>query len=182
MSRHLTVFPFWNKRKSPVARIGQSSGIGRVGMVFPRRNHNHNRSAWLVSRSGARSEAGRSRPGKPLLSGESDPVEESCGAGRPGSWPPRQRLTAPRQTWPALRGGRKGLRPSSRGGRPRCVVAECQPGFDGSPGGAQDQLRLPVVGEGAGIGASMHQHSRYSRSRGLARKFDPQKQPRKNSK
>ena len=63
--------------------------------------------------------------------------------GRPGTWPPRQRLTAPRQTLPALRGGRKGLRLSSRGrgGRARRTAAEYQPGYDGLPGGV---CRLPA--------------------------------------
>ena len=73
--------------------------------------------AWTV-----RSEMGRSRPGKPLLSGESDPVAESRGAG--GQALGRRR-------------GRKGLRPSSRGGRARRAAAEYQPGYDGLPGGAQ---------------------------------------------
>ena len=40
------------------------------------------------------------------------------------------------------RRGRKGLRPSSRGGRARRAAAEYQPGYDGLPGGAQG-LRAP---------------------------------------
>ena len=67
---------------------------------------------------------GRSRPGKPPLSGESDPVAESCGAGKGGQALGRRRR-------------RKGLRPSSRGGRARRAAAEYPPGYDGLPGGAQ---------------------------------------------
>jgi hypothetical protein len=40
-------------------------------------------------------------------------------AGRPGPWPPRQRLTAPRQTLPALRGG--------RATRPNAGARDCAP-------------------------------------------------------
>ena len=69
-------------------------------------------------------EVGRSRPGKPPLSGESDPVAESCGAGKGGQALGRRRR-------------RKGLRPSSRGGRARRAAAEYPPGYDGLPGGAQ---------------------------------------------
>ena len=65
---------------------------------------------------------GGSRPGNPLLSGESDPVAESCGAGKGGQALGRRRR-------------RKGLRPSSRGGRARRAAAEYQPGYDGLPGG-----------------------------------------------
>ena len=73
---------------------------------------------------------GRSRPGKPLLSGESDPVAESRGAG--GQALGRRR-------------GRKGLRPSSRGGRARRAAAEYQPGYDGLPGGAQGLRALASI-------------------------------------
>jgi len=52
---------------------------------------------------------------------------------------------------PALRGargapecGRKGLRPSSRGGRSRCAAAKYQPGYDGLPGGAQSLRALRI--------------------------------------
>ena len=99
----------------------------------------------------ARSEVGRSRPGKPLLYGESISVAESCGARRSGPWPPRQRLTAPLQTLPALRGGRaasecarKGLHPSSHGGHSRRATAKYQPGYDGLPGGAQGLRALRI--------------------------------------
>ena len=100
----------------------------------------------------ARSEVGRSRPGKPLLYGESNSVAESCGARRSGPWPPRQRLTAPLQTLPALRGGRaasecarKGLHPSSHGGHSRRATAKYHPGYDGVPGGAQGLRALTFV-------------------------------------
>ena len=100
----------------------------------------------------ARSEVGRSRPGKPLLYGESNSVAESCEARRSGPWPPRQRLTAPLQTLPALRGGRaasecarKGLHPSSHGGHSRRATAKYHPGYDGVPGGAQGLRALTFV-------------------------------------
>ena len=71
----------------------------------------------------ARSKVERSRRGKPLLSGESDPVAEPCGAGG------GQAL--------GRRCGRKGLRPLQPWGRARHADAEYQPGYDGLPVGAQ---------------------------------------------
>ena len=65
------------------------------------------------------------------LSGESDPVAESCEARWGGQALGRRR-------------GRKGLRPSSRGGRVRCGTAEYQPGYDGLPGGAQGLRALRI--------------------------------------
>lgn len=108
-------------------------------------------NAWQGSNLGP--ERGGAQPsGKPLLYGESISVAESCGARRSGPWPPRQRLTAPLQTLPALRGGRaasecarKGLHPSSHGGHSRRATAKYHPGYDGVPGGAQGLRALTFV-------------------------------------
>ena len=57
--------------------------------------------------------------------------------GRPGTWPPRQRLTAPRQTLPALRGG--------RATRPNAGARDCAPPAMAGTHGAPQRSTNPAT-------------------------------------
>ena len=57
--------------------------------------------------------------------------------GLPGPWPPRQRLTAPLQTLPALRGG--------RAARPNAVARDCAPPAMAGTHGAPQQSTNPAT-------------------------------------
>ena len=57
--------------------------------------------------------------------------------GRPGTWPPRQRLTAPRQTLPALRGG--------RATHPNAGARDCAPPAMAGTHGAPQRSTTPAT-------------------------------------